>query len=44
MKNVMLKFRKGQMGTVWMIFWIGVLLIVFLLAVPPDYRRLILGD
>ena len=39
--------RKGQasnMGTVWLIFWIGVILLFFLLAVPPDYRRWILGE
>lgn len=37
---------KGQvsnMGTVWLILAMLFLIIAFILAVPPDYRRWILG-
>jgi hypothetical protein len=35
--------KKAQSGTAWLIFMIGLLLIAFIMAVPPDYRLWLLG-
>jgi len=38
-----LKSKKGQMGTVWFIFILALLLVAFIVAVPPDIRLALLS-